>query len=148
MPEVAERQHADTERQALRFWSKVDRRDANECWLWKAGVGRSGYGLFWDGEKVRTASRMAYLFAKGDPGKLQVHHTCDNPLCCNPDHLWLGSHKENMRDMLSKGRHRGRIDVSMAIARQVRLSHLDGESIASLVRRFGLNVKTVQSIVR
>ena len=106
MPEVAEKQHAVTDRLASRFWSKVDRRDATECWNWLAGVGRSGYGLFWDGEKVRTASRVAYLFAVSDPGRMQVHHTCDNPLCCNPNHLWLGTHTDNMRDMAAKGRHR------------------------------------------
>ncbi len=148
MPEVAERQHADTESQALRFWSKVDRRDAKECWLWTAGVGRSGYGLFWDGEKVRTASRMAYLFAKGDPGNLQVHHTCDNPLCCNPDHLWAGSQLENMRDMLSKGRHRHVNKFGLQLLREIRDCHRSGESIASLSRRFGVSVRTIQSFVR
>lgn len=147
MPEVADKQRAGTDKLAQRFWSKVDRRDADMCWIWTGGVGRSGYGLFWDGDKVRTASRMAYLFAKSDPGNLQVHHTCDNPLCCNPDHLWAGTHTENMRDMISKGRNKVKRSVTEQQRENVRRYRQDGMSIAEIVRKSGLNIKTVKAIL-
>jgi len=147
MPEVAEMQHAVTDRLAQRFWSKVERRDANECWKWLGGVGRSGYGLFWDGTKVRTASRIAYLLSKGDPAKFQVHHTCDNPVCCNPSHLWLGTQRQNMIDMAKKGRTR-KNRVTLSMERDVREMWRQGQTIASISRGFGLSIKTVQSIVR
>jgi hypothetical protein len=66
-----------------------------------------GYGRYTlDEEKLYCmAHRAAYTILVADPGELEVCHTCDNPICCNPKHLFLGTHEENMKDQVNKGRH-------------------------------------------
>lgn len=99
-------------------WRNVERRHWNQCWPWK-GYLSSGYGrLDIDGVKGVYAHRAAYIAAnpgcglslKDDGSKEQcVLHKCDNPACCNPRHLFLGSHQDNMDDKVAKGRsHRFR----------------------------------------
>lgn len=77
------------------------------CWIWMGGKGRSNYGKFMIGEKTSVASRVAYELFKG---KLEenkyVCHTCDNPPCVNPEHLWLGTSSENQLDSIKKGRRK------------------------------------------
>lgn len=88
-----------------RFWSKVRILSADECWLWVGRLNENGYGLFDIEHHPEIASRIAYLLTHSiDPGEALVCHSCDNPRCCNGGHLWLGSHKDNMRDMAMKGR--------------------------------------------
>ena len=77
------------------------------CWLWTASI-RNGYPCFGvkreDGWKIETASRVMYEIHHGDnPGDMHVLHKCDNPLCVNPDHLFLGTHKDNCEDRAQKG---------------------------------------------
>ena len=86
-----------------RFWSKVDK--SYSCWLWTAGTDWQGYGLFTvDGRQWR-ANRYAMHISKGlDKDKPFVCHTCDNPACVNPNHLWNGTNTDNMRDKIAKGR--------------------------------------------
>jgi hypothetical protein len=90
-----------------RFWAKVKIGDAGQCWLWLKSKRRHGYGQFSaPGRIIRPAHKVAYELATAQrvpPGML-VCHRCDNPSCVNPAHLWLGSHKDNMRDMAAKGR--------------------------------------------
>ena len=83
--------------------TKVD--PSTGCWLY-LGTPRSKYGLSWHQGKNIHAHRLAYMLTKGEPGNLFVCHTCDNPRCINPDHLFLGTPKDNMQDKLRKGRHR------------------------------------------
>lgn len=72
------------------------------CWLWIGKVAHNGYGI-WGNER---AHRKSYRLHKGPiPDGLFVCHTCDVRSCINPDHLWLGTHKENMQDIVNKGRH-------------------------------------------
>ena len=88
-----------------RFWSKVDKRGEDECWIWKAHVDKDGYGMMWvDGSNVK-ASRVSFTISNGPiPEGMIVCHSCDVPGCVNPRHLWLGSNLENSRDMVTKGR--------------------------------------------
>lgn len=79
--------------------------DPHECWLWTGGKNNAGYGMIRDGVKMRTAHRVSYECAHGPiPEGMIICHTCDTPLCVNPDHLWCGTHKQNSADMMEKGR--------------------------------------------
>ncbi len=75
------------------------------CWDYKGFKGKDGYGQIKIGGKVRRPHRISYQIYKGkiDEG-FNVCHSCDNPICVNPEHLWLGTPKDNMDDMLRKGR--------------------------------------------
>lgn len=73
------------------------------CWLWEATT-RRGYGRVRVNGKMTTATRASYATFICDPGDLHVLHKCDNPLCINPEHLFLGNHNDNMRDMSTKCR--------------------------------------------
>lgn len=74
------------------------------CLLWCATIDKMGYGVVKVGGRRRKAHRIAWELAKGAPGVLHVLHKCDVPACINPDHLFLGTHADNMRDMVAKGR--------------------------------------------
>jgi len=87
------------------FWSKVQTKNPSECWPWTASKSGQGYGRFRFRGKVENAQRVAYELTYGtiDPDKDCCHH-CDNPECCNPEHLFMGTRSENMKDSFSKGR--------------------------------------------
>ena len=95
-----------------RFWKYVDLPfDAtnDECWNWIGGKDKDGYGVFGLSSKRKAirAHKFSYIFYKGQLGKpLQVCHTCDNPSCVNPSHLFLGTAKDNVQDCHRKGRDR------------------------------------------
>lgn len=88
-----------------RFWSRVDRRGPKECWPWLHRVDKDGYGLLsFEFVRLRT-HRIAFFLSTGiEPLCMRVLHECDNPPCCNPRHLFLGTADENMRDKCEKGR--------------------------------------------
>lgn len=95
------------EQLAQRFWDKVDiKRSKKECWLWLAGTDSKGrYGLYRYKRKIQGAHRIAYLLTFGEiPPNLDVMHSCDTTLCCNPNHLSAGTRKENMEDMMERER--------------------------------------------
>ena len=75
------------------------------CWEWRGARGRGGYGLFWHSGSNVTASRAAWVAANGPiPEGMVIRHRCDNPLCVNPDHLDIGTHGQNMMDMVERAR--------------------------------------------
>ena len=87
------------------FWSKVDRYKEYECWPWNASKNRDGYGQFWIGDTFTPSHRYAWEVSrkcKVPDGKI-IMHLCDNPPCCNPNHLICGDALKNAHDKIAKG---------------------------------------------
>ena len=98
------------------------------CWLWEKGVGSTGYGhIFYQG-KMLKAHRVSWELHRGLILKdMCVLHKCDVPSCVNPDHLFLGTHKDNKRDSMKKGRHYIPTIEEGAIGRAQRWNKKDAE---------------------
>lgn len=92
-----------------RFYRSIRTWDGSDCWTWRGStVSRRGYGLIRVGNKKIQAHRFSWILhhnMEPIPEGLNVCHSCDNPGCVNPDHLWLGTRLENVRDMVKKDRH-------------------------------------------
>lgn len=90
----------------VRFWSKVDKSAGPDaCWPYTEYINENGYGQFYINRRQIIASRAAFMFANNCAiDGLVIRHECDNPICCNPAHLVLGTQTENMADMDAKGR--------------------------------------------
>lgn len=86
-----------------RFWKKVNK--TNHCWLWTGAKDHDQYGRFRVGDEMKAAHRISWeLCYGGIPDNFHVLHRCDNPACVNPDHLFLGTHQDNMKDKQNKHR--------------------------------------------
>ena len=108
-------------------WQHIDHRGADECWPWLLSCTSGGYGQYHVGRKGYKAHRVAYEQSTGvAPGALVVRHKCDNPPCCNPNHLELGSVLDNHQDMDSRGR---RVSVKGESHGQVRLTDAQVDAI-------------------
>lgn len=92
------------------FWSKVDRSNGpDSCWRWQAYKSPLGYGRLTVSKQTFSAHRFSYELTYGPvPDTMCVCHRCDIRDCCNPDHLFLGTQRENVIDMFSKGRSHNR----------------------------------------
>jgi hypothetical protein len=124
------------------------------CLVWTGQTAGKGYGMmWWDGEKQYT-HRLAYKFFKGeDPGDLQVQHLCNNPLCCNAEHLVLGTNQDNVDYMIECGRHTfgERVHNAKLTENDVReiLAQLATTEVtqAVLAERYNVPTSTISSIV-
>lgn len=95
--------HNLSKESTARFWAKVQQ--TPDCWLWTAAKNESGYGIFGVGKATDKAPRISYRLLVGPiPEGTIVCHKCDNPTCVRPDHLFLGSHKDNHNDAVKKNR--------------------------------------------
>jgi HNH endonuclease len=103
---MAGRGRVSIETPEQRFNKKYVINELTDCWEWQHATNNIGYGMFrWASGKMRTAHRASYEIHKGPiPTGLSVCHTCDNPKCVNPEHLWAGTLKDNAQDMVAKGR--------------------------------------------
>jgi len=96
------------DKDSVRFWEKVEIKSKKCCWEWNANKDGCGYGRFAFRKKLLSAHRFAYILTHGEIlNNKHVLHKCDNPCCCNPDHLFLGTHQDNMKDRNSKRRSKG-----------------------------------------
>jgi len=95
---------AISEQDAARFMRKIDARGADDCWPWLGGVNCNGYGRINIGGDMYLAPRIALTLDGRNPGSLIARHKCDNPPCCNPSHLDTGTHADNIRDKVERGR--------------------------------------------
>jgi hypothetical protein len=155
---------------AIRFWSKVDRSGGDDaCWDWLAGRSR-GYGTFYShikgmrrapGIGVRlgiSAHRFSWFLAHGPiPDGMHVLHHCDNRLCQNPRHLFLGTNQDNIDDMVSKGRHlpsrpRGTANPNSRFTeddvRTIRAVYVGRlGQITELAREYGVTIPAISDVV-
>jgi hypothetical protein len=99
-----------TAKDVERFWGKVAKTDnPDDCWIWQATKGsQGGYGqIRWKNNKKEYAHRVAYEITFGEiPTGFYILHKCDNPPCVNPNHLFAGTHQDNMIDKVLKNRQR------------------------------------------
>ena len=87
----------------IKFWEKINVK--NECWIWAGNQDKYGYGRIGINYKRYYAHRLAYELIYGlIPEGMLVCHKCDNPLCINPEHLFLGTNGDNSKDMVNKNR--------------------------------------------
>lgn len=135
-----------------RFWSKVDK--SRECWIWTGACRPTGYGNFkiasW---QTRSAHRVSWELHNGPiPDGMCVLHHCDVPACVRPDHLFLGTNKDNTQDMMCKGRRpdivgerSGAAKLNEAEVRQIR--SIEGHTNQAIADRFAIAQSTVSNII-
>jgi hypothetical protein len=150
----------------VRFWAKVDRSGGPDaCWPWIGHRNPMGYGKHGIGRKGNTtvlSHRTAWGLANGQPpGELLVCHKCDNPPCCNPAHLFLGTHTDNAADMVRKrrnsavvkpervprGERHGNAKLTADRVREIRALRSSGIHMHEIGRRFGVSHATVSRVL-
>jgi hypothetical protein len=143
------------ERELEVFWSRVDKTShPGGCWLYTAGKDKWGYGDLRFGGKHIQAHRLAWKLLRGDPGIKDCLHICHNPTCCNPEHLYLGTDKENARDRVESGRHargekcRAKLteEQAMTIKREYRRNGRRSNG-RELAERYGVTTGAVAAII-
>ncbi len=133
-----------------RFWNKVDK--SRECWEWTASKTRDGYGRFRFHEKTVGAHRMAWALSKGEiPSHVSVLHRCDNKICVNPSHLFLGTQADNIRDRCEKGRsaigeNQGSAKLRESEVLEIRVWLDIGYSLGSIARAYKICRTSVWNI--
>ena len=151
-----------TSKQLRNFWSKVDTRGLDDCWLWIASCNSRGYGNLGLGCHTYKAHRVLWTLVYGPiPPELEVLHSCDFPPCCNSEHLFLGTQSDNIWDMSRKGRHwakqsphlipggsqksNSKLNEEKVI--QIRNRARQGESHNQIARDFGVSGQLINGIV-
>lgn len=141
------------------YWSKVEKRGPDECWPWIGGL-VNGYGAGTYGSERYKVSREILSEKLGRPIRegFQALHTCDNPACCNPAHLWEGTPKQNMEDKCAKGRWKGESPClkgeghGRAVLTQDQVAEIwkarGAISYGKLADRYGVSKGTIHNIMR
>lgn len=146
------------------LWSKVDKREPHECWPWMGVIHPDGYGRTQIKGRSYYAHRVIFSLANPDVIELSapknkresqfILHRCDNPPCCNPSHLFVGSHQDNMHDKVIKKRgpdysgDKGpRCKLTMDQARQARALRQQGAKIKTLAESFGISDASMKALL-
>ncbi len=139
-----------------RFWDSVEIGGPDDCWPWTGAIKAHGYGKFYRGYEEWLTHRFAYHSQTGeelDP-KDCVLHTCDNPPCCNPAHLFTGTREDNIMDMVGKNRQHRPIGVHNQNARLdadkvrlIRKEHAEGLSYRQLAARHNVVKTTIAAVL-
>lgn len=142
-----------------RFWSRVDKSGGEDsCWNWIAAKDKNGYGNFrcHYKEKEQRSHRHAWVFTNGKiPESMCVLHKCDNPSCCNPKHLFIGTNLDNMLDKTRKGRNNAPVGERAGLTKLTEKQVLEmREMFASglltqraIAKKFSVGYKAVNKIV-
>ncbi len=131
-----------------RFWSLVDVKNDFVCWEWQGCKHPlSDYGTLGFMESRRYAHRVAWEFANSKiPKGKHILHTCDNPSCVNPAHLYLGTHQDNMNDRTKSGNSTG-AKLSIEKAREIKELHRNGKRIDELSQMFDVRKESINKIL-
>ncbi len=140
----------------IRFWEKVEVAEPDECWLWLGTLNNKGYGQFYFEAKLWFAHRFVYQLHFGNiPEGLLICHNCDNPQCVNPNHLFLGTYKDNMADCVGKGRHSfgnssGRPSILTMEQKEIikELYTTKNYTQEEIAKSYGIQQMTVSRIIR
>jgi hypothetical protein len=138
------------------FWNRVKVGHPEECWEWIGKPDSVGYGAMTYQKKSWRSHRLSYVLTYGNniPKGMSICHRCDNRKCCNPNHLFLGTHQENISDMIQKQRQiKGECVHSCKLTEtdvvQIRQMYDKGKvGYIRLSKQFGVNYKTIQAIIR
>lgn len=142
----------------VRFWRYVRKPDdPDACWDWLGACLNSGYGRFWGGAEIGPTSAHRFSWLLAHPGEvipdgLGVLHTCDNPPCTNPRHLWLGTTLDNQRDAARKGRkasgdrHWARIDPWKLQGERSTNAKLTDDAVREIRRRYATGETTLKKL--
>jgi hypothetical protein len=139
-----------------RFWSKVEIKGENQCWEWKSKAAHDfGYGRMSFGRKIQLkAHQISWALKNGPiPSGQSILHKCDNPKCCNPNHLFLGTQKANMVDAITKGRHRpppvfSGVKHPRACFDEKQVASIKSSNLKNveLAMRFGVSERTIRRV--
>jgi hypothetical protein len=142
-----------------RFWSRVEAGPAGLCWEWTGPIShKGGYAIVRANKRNYLAHRLAWMFAHGTiPEGLVIRHKCDNPKCCNPLHLELGTHLDNQHDMIIRGRRKKsgakgtrncKAKLSDSLVREIRALYASGStSTPKLAQQYGVTQGLISQIV-
>lgn len=143
--------HPDlTPEQIERFWSKVDRSGGpDSCWEWRGSRKEKGYGQYALPGVTLRAHRVAWVLTNGPiPDGIIACHHCDNPPCCNPAHVFLGTRADNTHDMLAKKRNKPTRKLTPDQVREIRAIHASGAAgYCKLGRAYGVSLFTIRALI-
>ena len=131
-----------------RFWEKVELTPS--CWIWTGGKSAKGYGVLWVDNTFKRSPRVSWELAVGAiPTGVLVLHRCDNPPCVRPDHLYLGTAKDNAWDRERRGRSRRRAHRKLTWEQAQEIIELrrGGMALKSIGNLFDVSIATIHNIV-